>query len=533
MRNVLARPRAVAVIILPLLLLGILQLAAPAQAAVTGSLVQQAKCFDNETAGCLEVSDVSGPYGVAASPDGKNLYVTEYSGAVVSWFARSINGALTHGPGSCIGSTPSCPDGHGIVNPTEVVVSPDGNNVYAITAFETGGVLTFKRNANGSLTQLAAGNGCIVGADGADCATETRLEGARRLAFSPSGRQLYVVTTERRIVTLNRDRTTGLLSYAACLGANAEGSFCPQVYALGGLVDIAVSADGKSLYSVSEDESGGNVGEFSRSSEGLAFEACIGSEVAGCTSSAYGLTGVFDIVVSPDGTSVYTGGSQESGGIVAVFRRSTTATSLGALTQASGTGKCIGNDSSGGQCTDAHGLGGVSRMAIAPDNRSLYVTTQGFIQSIVTLTRATSGSLTQPTGNAGCISDDGTGGCADGNALDGAFGVTVTADGNNVYVAAVSHGGVSGFKRISPPQTTITRGPSGETVDRTPTYRFTSSEANSTFQCKVDKGVWKSCTSPRTLAKQSYGKHVFKVRARDAVGTFDPTPAKRRFKVVR
>ena len=102
-----------------------------------------------------------------------------------------------------------------------------------------------------------------------------------------------------------------------------------------------------------------------------------------------------------------------------------------------------------------------------------------------------------------------------------------------VYVAAYGHGGVSGFKRISPPQTTITAGPSGETKDRTPTFKFHSSEAHSTFQCRVDDGAWKSCTSPRTLGKLSFGKHVFKVRARDAVGTPDPTPAKRRFKVVR
>jgi hypothetical protein len=82
-----------------------------------------------------------------------------------------------------------------------------------------------------------------------------------------------------------------------------------------------------------------------------------------------------------------------------------------------------------------------------------------------------------------------------------------------------------------PPQTTITAGPSGATHDRTPTFRFTSSEAGS-FTCSVDGKPYKSCTSPDTLPRLGFGKHVFRVRARDRAGNTDPTPASRSFTVV-
>jgi hypothetical protein len=82
------------------------------------------------------------------------------------------------------------------------------------------------------------------------------------------------------------------------------------------------------------------------------------------------------------------------------------------------------------------------------------------------------------------------------------------------------------------PFTTITKGPSGKTTDRTPTFKFTSSVNPATFECAVDNGAVAPCTSPTTLPKQSFGKHKFKVRA-SANGSADPTPATRAFKVVK
>jgi DNA-binding beta-propeller fold protein YncE len=58
----------------------------------------------------------------------------------------------------------------------------------------------------------------------------------------------------------------------------------------------------------------------------------------------------------------------------------------------------------------------------------------------------TTGQLTQLPGTDGCVSDTGSGGCADGRALNGASDVAVSPDGANVYVAA-GLGGLAVFDR--------------------------------------------------------------------------------------
>lgn len=83
----------------------------------------------------------------------------------------------------------------------------------------------------------------------------------------------------------------------------------------------------------------------------------------------------------------------------------------------------------------------------------------------------------------------------------------------------------------SKPNTTIASA-SAKTRDRTPTFRFGSSQSGAKFQCKLDAGPYVSCRSPFTTKKLGFGKHVLQVRA--VVGrASDPTPAKLSFKVVK
>jgi hypothetical protein len=82
-----------------------------------------------------------------------------------------------------------------------------------------------------------------------------------------------------------------------------------------------------------------------------------------------------------------------------------------------------------------------------------------------------------------------------------------------------------------PPNTTITSGPEGVTNDPTPTFSFSSSEEDSTFECRVDSGSFAPCSSPATTAQLGDGSHTFHVRALDEVGNIDPTPATRTFTV--
>jgi CSLREA domain-containing protein len=94
-------------------------------------------------------------------------------------------------------------------------------------------------------------------------------------------------------------------------------------------------------------------------------------------------------------------------------------------------------------------------------------------------------------------------------------------------------GGNNGGKEDkTPPQTKILKGPPKKTHKTTVKFKFSSSEAGSTFQCKLDKGKFKNCRPPKKYKKLKAGKHVFKVRAIDKAGNVDPTPAKRKFTVI-
>jgi hypothetical protein len=87
---------------------------------------------------------------------------------------------------------------------------------------------------------------------------------------------------------------------------------------------------------------------------------------------------------------------------------------------------------------------------------------------------------------------------------------------------------VAGGPDTTAPNTTITSHPTKRTTKRRATFRFTAHETHVTFQCRMDKKAWSSCTSPRSY-RVSRGWHVFKVRARDAAGNLDASPARFRF----
>ena len=113
-------------------------------------------------------------------------------------------------------------------------------------------------------------------------------------------------------------------------------------------------------------------------------------------------------------------------------------------------------------------------------------------------------------------------------------GQTITATARSVDLDA-SFGDTSEFsapKTVAlssgsalAPDTTKVSGPSGVTKSPTAHFKFASPDPEATFECSLDGGAYYPCSSPENINSLSDGRHVFMVRAIDAEGTVDPTPA--------
>ena len=82
------------------------------------------------------------------------------------------------------------------------------------------------------------------------------------------------------------------------------------------------------------------------------------------------------------------------------------------------------------------------------------------------------------------------------------------------------------------PQTGFTKRPRNRTRRRSSVFRFGSSEAGSSFECKLDRRPFRSCRSPKHV-KVRPGKHAFRVRAIDVAGNADTSPAVDRWTVLK
>ena len=112
-----------------------------------------------------------------------------------------------------------------------------------------------------------------------------------------------------------------------------------------------------------------------------------------------------------------------------------------------------------------------------------------------------------------------------GNQLFVADGDTSCSTGDPlrlaVYVLDVSAGGGD----TTPPDSIIDSGPPGTTTSTTATFAFSATEPGSTFACRLDGANFSSCTSPKTYSGLAPASHGFEVRATDAAGNPDPSPA--------
>jgi hypothetical protein len=134
---------------------------------------------------------------------------------------------------------------------------------------------------------------------------------------------------------------------------------------------------------------------------------------------------------------------------------------------------------------------------------------------------------------AGCLTPKAYSGLAAGphqfsvRAIDAAKNVDATAATQSWTVEAVTPPPAD----TTPPQTSIVSSPPAVTTSDAASFAFKSSEATSTFQCKLDSAGWSSCATPKTYAALDDGTHQFSVRAIDAAKNVDATPATDSWKV--
>jgi len=141
----------------------------------------------------------------------------------------------------------------------------------------------------------------------------------------------------------------------------------------------------------------------------------------------------------------------------------------------------------------------------------------------LTLSGPTNATVADGSGVVTIVDDDlPAGGGGDGNADGGGGG---GSDGGG--------GGGAGGGDVTAPDTTVSSGPPAKTRKGRATFAFSATEGASRFECRLDRGAFEPCDSPETVSRLKRGIHTFRVRATDATGNVDPTPARQTWKVKR
>lgn len=165
----------------------------------TGALAQAndgSGCIANAVlTGCITGVQLSGANAVAVSPRRGDVYVTSlFSNSVTSFSRSRSSGGLRQKPGTsaCLVwlRAVGCSFGRALSSPEGLAVSPDGENVYA-AAFATGAIAVLDRGSKGALAQKAGRAGCLAPRSVPGCTRARALRGVSSIALSPDGRYLY------------------------------------------------------------------------------------------------------------------------------------------------------------------------------------------------------------------------------------------------------------------------------------------------------------------------------------------------------
>jgi DNA-binding beta-propeller fold protein YncE len=188
-------------------------------------------CISEKIAVCTKAKALQGSEDLAISPNGKDVYATSFeTNALVVIERNAATGVLTQltGEAGCVSTTfAGCTAATGIKGTLGVAVSPDGANIYA-SGNESNAEASFTRNSStGALAQLGTEDPCVT-SEASGCGTEFNeaigLDGARRVAVSPDGTNLYVAgQSASAIVELARTVTPTVTEVNPKSGSEAGG----------------------------------------------------------------------------------------------------------------------------------------------------------------------------------------------------------------------------------------------------------------------------------------------------------------------
>jgi DNA-binding beta-propeller fold protein YncE len=191
-------------------------------------------CISEQIAECTtgaEAEHVQGSEDLIISPDGKHIYANSHNDSAVIELERTESGALKQlpSPNECVSATAlsNCQKATGISGPLGVAISPQGESLYVTSANENA-VAAFSVGTQGALTQLAA-DPCVTenpsGCEPPGANERVGLKFARRLTVSPDGTNVYVAGQEdHAIAELARTVTPTATRVSLDHGSTAGGA---------------------------------------------------------------------------------------------------------------------------------------------------------------------------------------------------------------------------------------------------------------------------------------------------------------------
>jgi 6-phosphogluconolactonase (cycloisomerase 2 family) len=297
---------------------------------------------------------------------------------------------------------------NGLAGVLSVVVSPDGQNVYAAGGSDNAVAVFHRDTATGALTFMEVQKDGVDGVDG--------LAFASALALSPDGAYLYVTgSNDGAVAVLRRDATTGALSFV-----EAQKNGVAGVDGLAFARAVAVSPDGLHVYVAGQQDDAVAVFRRNALTGWLTFVEVQRQGVGGVD----GIAGPLALTVSPDGAHVYVAAGGQSA--VSVFRRDA---STGRLTFAAVEREIANN----------LGLSGIHSVVVSPDGAYVYAAGQADDAVGIFRRDQRTGALT--------FTDIVAQGFDGVDGLFGALWVTLSSDGAQAYVASTHDNALAVFTR--------------------------------------------------------------------------------------